>query len=271
MFEALSGTTRDAELFKADLVIGADVINFIARLLLTGQPDVLRDTRDVAHRIFISGEKPPADLELAGLTTDPCTTSWCGQETHLVDYPIRNGGLYDIVSDNCELCNCFGKWERRMQKPCALVGDFMKWRLCDLPNLTLWAHPRGQGRHARRQLPPGAAVPGAGAPRSRSSMSRRCANASPLDLDMRDALKRYEEIRMPRASLVRARAREHQHILHIEDSMEQGSGTSGCMPTPPRTSIFWPMTSAGSGSSLRMLRSLVWREPDIAYNGGGGA
>ncbi|RYP19290.1 hypothetical protein DL767_009679 [Monosporascus sp. MG133] len=148
-FEGPIATTRDAEVFKADLVIGADGINSIARLLLT-------------------------DPELADLITDPCTTSWCGPDAHLVGYPTRDGGLYNITvratsynettdeiwvikGDNRELCNRFGM----------------------------------------------------GAARAEALRSRTLRQGLALDLDPPDALKRYEEIRMPRASFVQAKAREH--------------------------------------------------------------
>ena len=43
-FETPSATTQDGETFKADLIVGADGIKSICRPLLTGQPDVPRDT-----------------------------------------------------------------------------------------------------------------------------------------------------------------------------------------------------------------------------------
>ncbi|KAI6081827.1 hypothetical protein F4821DRAFT_17540 [Hypoxylon rubiginosum] len=33
---------------------------------------------------------------------------------------------------------------RRVRKLCVLAGDFMKWRLCDLPDLSRWVHPSGK-------------------------------------------------------------------------------------------------------------------------------
>lgn len=72
-------------------------IKSIARPLLTGQPDVPRDTGDVAYRILIPVEDLLADPDLANLITDPCTTSWCGPDVHLVGYPIRDGEMYYIV------------------------------------------------------------------------------------------------------------------------------------------------------------------------------
>ncbi|KAI1770012.1 hypothetical protein F4818DRAFT_446618 [Hypoxylon cercidicola] len=98
---------------------------------------------DVAYRIFIPGEKPLAEPDLVDLIEDLCTINWCGSDAHLVSYPIQTGELYNIVvcttshnettdevwvikGDNRELCNRFAQWEPRVQKLCALTGDFMK-------------------------------------------------------------------------------------------------------------------------------------------------
>ncbi|RYP72858.1 hypothetical protein DL770_007894 [Monosporascus sp. CRB-9-2] len=177
-FEGPSATTRDADIFKADLVIGADGINSIARLLLTGQPEVQRDTGDVAYRILISGEKLLADPELADLITDLCTMSWRGPDAHLVGYPTWNGGLYNIVvhpSGNA-----------------VLLGDSCH------PMLPYLAQSFEDAATLRQGLA--------------------------LDLDLRDALKRYEEIRMPRAPV---------HCTS-RTARSGGPGTSGCRPMPPK-------------------------------------
>ena len=254
-FDAPSATTQDGETFKADLVIGADGIKSIARPLLTGQPDIPRDTGDVAYRILIPGEKVLADPELSDLITDPCTTSWCGPDAHLVGYPIRNGELYNIVvcatsynettdevwvikGDNRELCTRFGGWESRVRKLCALTGDFMKWRLCDLPNISRWAHPSGKvvliGDSCHPMLPylaQGAAQSFEDAAALRQVLAQ--------DVDLPTALKRYEQIRMPRASLVQAKTREHQYILHIPDGEEQKARDRQLQLNATENPIFW--------------------------------
>ncbi|KAI1400886.1 salicylate hydroxylase [Hypoxylon fuscum] len=254
-FEAPSATTQSGEVFRGDLVIGADGIKSIARPLLTGQPDIPRDTGDVAYRILIPGEKLLADPDLAHLITDPCTTSWCGPDAHLVGYPIRNGELYNAVvcatsynettdevwvikGDNRELCNRFAKWEPRVQKLCALTGDFMKWRLCDLPDLTRWVHPSGKavllGDSCHPMLP--YLAQGAAQAFEDAAALRQCLA---LDVELKSALERYEATRKPRATLVQAKTREHQYILHIDDGDEQKLRDQKLQINGDENPIFW--------------------------------
>ncbi|KAI1443031.1 salicylate hydroxylase [Annulohypoxylon stygium] len=236
-FEAPSATTQDGEVFTADLVIAADGIKSITRPLLTGQPDVPRDTGDVAYRIVLPGETLLADPDLADLITNPCTTSWCGPDAHLVGYPVRDGELYNLVvcatsynettdqvwvikGDNSELCKRFANWEPRIQKLCALTGDFMKWRLCDLPDLSRWIHPSGKvmllGDSCHPMLP--YLAQGAAQSFEDAAVLRQLL-ATDMTLDK--ALERFEEIRKPRATLIQSKTREHQYILHINDGEEQ--------------------------------------------------
>lgn len=254
-FEAPSATTQDDEIFAADLIICADGIKSVARPLLTGQPDIPRDTGDVAYRILIPGEKLLADDDLADLINDPCTTSWCGPEAHLVAYPIRNGEMYNIVvcatshnettdevwvvkGDNRELCSRFSNWEPRVRKLCALTGEFMKWRLCDLPDLTRWVHPSGKavllGDSCHPMLP--YLAQGAAQCFEDTAVLRQCLA---LDIPLKEGLKYYEEIRMPRASLIQAKTREHQHILHIDDGAEQRKRDEKIKINNEQNPIFW--------------------------------
>ncbi|KAH8658033.1 salicylate hydroxylase [Xylariales sp. PMI_506] len=254
-FDAPSATTQDGETFTADLVIGADGIKSICRPLLTGQPDIPRDTGDVAYRILVPAEKLLADPELAPLITDPCTTSWCGPDAHIVGYPIRNGELYNIVvcatsynettdevwvvrGDNSELCKRFANWEPRVQKLCSLTGDFMKWRLCDLPDLKRWVHPSGRavllGDSCHPMLP--YLAQGAAQSFEDAAVIRQCLAE---DVDLADALGRYESIRKPRVTLVQAKTREHQYILHIDDGSEQQERDQKMQRNGTENPVFW--------------------------------
>lgn len=254
-FEAPSAITQEDDVFAADLVICADGIKSSARPLLTGLPDIPRDTGDVAYRILIPGEKLLADDDLADLINDPCTTSWCGPQAHIVGYPIRNGEMYNIVvcatshnettdevwvvkGDNRELCSRFSNWEPRVQKLCALTGEFMKWRLCDLPDLTRWAHPSGKavllGDSCHPMLP--YLAQGAAQCFEDAAVLRRCLA---LDIPLKEGLKYYEEIRLPRASLIQAKTREHQHILHIEDGAGQRKRDEEIKIDNEQNPIFW--------------------------------
>lgn len=230
-------------------------IKSVARPFLTGQPDVPRDTGDVAYRILIPGEDLLADPELADLITDPCTTSWCGPDVHLVGYPIRNGEMYNIVvcakscnettgdvwivkGDNSELCERFSQWEPRIRKLCKLTRDFMKWRLCDLPVLSHWVHPSGKGCLLGDSCHPMLPYLAQGAAQAVEDAAalRQCLVT---ETDMMTALKTYEQIRLPRSSTVQAKTREHQYILHIDDGEEQCVRDEKMMLNSDENPVFW--------------------------------
>ncbi|KAL1852447.1 hypothetical protein Daus18300_012206 [Diaporthe australafricana] len=229
-FETPSATTQDDEVFAADLVICADGIKSLAQKLL-------------------------ADDDLAELINDPCSTSWCGPDAHLVGYPIRNGEMYNVVvcatsynettdevwvvkGDNRELCSRFSQWEPRVRKLCALTGEFMKWRLCDLPTLTRWVHRSGKavllGDSCHPMLP--YLAQGAAQSFEDAAALRQCLA---LGMTLNESLKLYEDIRMPRASLIQAKTREHQHILHIDDGAEQRMRDEKMKINNEQNPIFW--------------------------------
>ncbi|RYP12349.1 hypothetical protein DL765_007395 [Monosporascus sp. GIB2] len=163
-FEAPGATTQNGWVFKADLVVGADGINSIARLLLTGHPDVPRDTGGVAYRTLILREKLLAEPELA----DPDhrhlhdVVARAGRAPHQLPDPerqaLQHGGLRDL-------------WAALRPAQPHVLGA-----------------PLGQGRPARRQLPPDAAVPCAGAPRKSFKDAATLRQCLALDLDLCDAL-----------------------------------------------------------------------------------
>lgn len=57
--------------------------------------------------------------------------------------------------------------------------------------------------------------------------------------DITSALKRYERIRKPRASLIQSKTREHQYILHIDDGEEQCRRDELMRQDSPSSPIFW--------------------------------
>lgn len=255
-FSVPSATTAGGEVWKADLIIAADGIKSITRPLLTGQPDKPRDTGDVAYRILVPGSELLADPELSSLITDPVTTSWCGPEGHVVGYPIRNGELYNIVvcvtskqgettdevwvvkGDNKELCERFKDWEPRVRKLCALTKDFMKWRLCDLPELSTWVHPSGKacllGDSCHPMLP--YLAQGAAQAVEDAAVLRQCLKRED---NLSTALKTYERIRRPRATLIVGQTRRHQYILHVDDGEEQKERDKKLARNWEENPIFW--------------------------------
>jgi salicylate hydroxylase len=89
-FENATITITGGEKVSGDLLVCADGIKSIARQGITGRVDHPVDTGDVAYRILIPGDKLREDPDLKDLIENPCTTSWCGPDAHIVCYPIRN-------------------------------------------------------------------------------------------------------------------------------------------------------------------------------------
>ena len=229
----------------------------MARPLLTGQDDRPRDTGDVAYRITIPGEQLLEDPELKSLITRPANTQWCGPEAHFVAYPIREGELYNIVicaksheststdqeswimeSNNEELMHRFGDWEPRIRKLCAMAKGFLKWKLFDLRVLNTWVHPSGKacllGDAAHPMLPylgQGAAQAAEDAAALRLCLAR--------EVDLSAPLTKYQDIRLPRASVVQSKTREHQYILHIGDGEEQVKRDRLMAAGEEDSPIFW--------------------------------
>ncbi|EXJ85750.1 hypothetical protein A1O1_06118 [Capronia coronata CBS 617.96] len=232
-FDAPSVTLEDGQVLTAELVLAADGIKSLARAQLFGNSIPPRDTGDVAYRILIRGEQMLKDAELAPLILQPGTTSWCGPEAHIVGYPIRAGELYNIVvcatrrpgecetdwviqGDRADLMDRFKDWEPRIQKLCALADSFLKWRLHDLMPVPSWVHSASKvallGDSCHPTLPylsQGAAAAFEDAACLSQGLRRRSTIAA--------ALSDYEAIRKPRASIIQAKSREHQELLHVED------------------------------------------------------
>lgn len=256
-FSDPSAVTEAGEIFTADLIIAADGVKSIARPLLTGQEDRLRDTGDVAYQFLIPGKDLLADPVLASLITAPSTTSWCGPNANIVGYPIRSGEFYNVVvcataaesdpdadetwvtkADNTELRRRFTSWEPRVRKLCALTGDFRKRSLRDLASLPTWTHPSGKavllGDACHPMLP--YLAQGVAQAFEDAAVLRQILA---LHVELSQALGVYEKTRMPRAWLVQEKTREHQYILHLGDGAEQRERDRRMQVDGVDNPVFW--------------------------------
>ncbi|KAF5026808.1 hypothetical protein F66182_1092 [Fusarium sp. NRRL 66182] len=106
--------------------MGAGGTKSTTRSLLTGQADKPRNTGDVAYRTSFEDTKLRVDPDLASLLHDSYVTVWGSQ-----------------LCEKDELCKRFASWESRIKKLCQLSDDILKWRLCDLPDITTCVHASG--------------------------------------------------------------------------------------------------------------------------------
>ena len=70
-----------------------------------------------------------------------------------------------------------------------------------------------------------------------AAVLRQCLSTSGQDLAT--ALHTYESVRMPRATLVQAKTREHQYILHIDDGEEQRTRDERMRKNAAENPVFW--------------------------------
>jgi salicylate hydroxylase len=127
-------------------LIGADGIWSMVRERVVGDGDA-RVSGHVAYRAVLSAAEMPKELAWNAMCI------WCGEKTHLVQYPLRRGELFNLVavfhSDKfTEGWNAFGDPEElnlrfagKCQEVRTLLGKIESWRmwvLCDREPVRDW-------------------------------------------------------------------------------------------------------------------------------------
>jgi salicylate hydroxylase len=203
---------------RGSALIGADGIHSVVRSTLFGQ-DSPRWTGVVAWRGIV-----PMEL-LPEFALDPTSCTWPGPDHYFVRYPVRAGQLMNYVafaradvewrgeswrqhSTVAEVKEQYAGWEPRVQAVIdATPPDAcFKWALYDRDPINTWSVGRIAllGDAAHPSLP----FLGQGASMAVEDgiVVARCLQAFP-DIPM--ALRRYEELRKPRAHWVQLQSREN--------------------------------------------------------------
>jgi salicylate hydroxylase len=225
-FESRCGS-RSAAL--ADLAIGADGIHSTLRAAIAPAVDV-RFSGLCAYRCLVPAERAPA------MALRPVQSLWLGPGRHFVHYPIAGGRLVNVVAivpagdwrteswtaDGriADLLAQFEGWDARVRQLIAAAGETKRWALYDRAPLQHWGAGRmsllGDAAHAMlpffaqgaAQAVEDAAILG---------VCLRGATASTVA----PALRRYEQIRHPRASQVQRMSRGREIRNHLADGPEQ--------------------------------------------------
>lgn len=82
--------TEDGRVFSAEILIGADGIRSMTRELIFG--DKVRPAGHIAYRAVLPAAEIPDELRTNTMTL------WAGEKTHLVQYPLRGGDLFNLVA-----------------------------------------------------------------------------------------------------------------------------------------------------------------------------
>lgn len=212
---------------SADVLVGADGIHSAVRHALLG-PERPRFTGCVAYRGLV-----PAD-RLTHLNLERTTSIWMGPERHFVHYFVSAGRLVNFVAvteedswqreswiDRGEIADAlaaFAGWHAQVRAIIAATDETYKWALFDRAPLPRWSLGRVTllGDACHPMLP----FMGQGAAQAIEDAATLTACLNKLD-DVPTALKRYETLRLPRASRLQSMSQTNKTRFHLPDGPEQ--------------------------------------------------
>jgi salicylate hydroxylase len=239
-------TFADGEQAEADIVIGADGIHSTVRAALT-EPAPATFSGLCAFRALVPAERAPA------FSRRPAQTLWLGPGHHLVHYPVSAGRHVNLVAfapagdytteswtataTVAEFLAEFQGWDERLIALIRAAGTPGRWALLDRAPLTQWtkgsltllgdaAHPMfpffGQG--AAQAIEDAATLAG-------------CLTANPADPAA--ALRRYEELRIPRTTRLQEVSHARARINHLPDGPDQRARDAGFGSVDPLAANAW--------------------------------
>jgi salicylate hydroxylase len=213
---------------EADIVIGADGIHSTVRELLFG-PERPRFTGCIAYRGLV-----PAD-RLVHLNL-PCESQiWMGPGKHFVHYPVSAGRLLNFVclierdawtkeswtepGNVADALAAYEGWHPQVRAIISAVTETFVWGLFDRAPLPRWSVGRltllGDACHP--MLP----FLAQGAAQAIEDGATLAGVLSKAGNDIPAALRRYEELRLPRTARIQAVARGNKTRNHLPDGPEQ--------------------------------------------------
>ncbi|MBH80415.1 MAG: monooxygenase [Gammaproteobacteria bacterium] len=206
-------------------LIGADGIHSTVRKLLAGD-DSPRFTGNVAWRLLVPTHALSPDMSV------PNATVWWGPGKHFVHYNVRQGEWVNCVcvveksgweveswtepGEHAELRADFAGWHPivRALIEAADPTTCYKWALFDRPPLARWGLGRATllGDACHPTLPflaQGAAMAIEDGAVLAACLERADTNSIPA------ALRRYAELRAPRAARIQSRSRRNARVFHL--------------------------------------------------------
>jgi salicylate hydroxylase len=237
---------QDGSVEVADVVIGADGVHSLTREAVT-TPAPPEYSGMCAFRAIVPTNRAPA------FARRPAQTLWLGPGRHLVHYPISGGAAINIVAfapagnltdeswsataSVAEFLAEFDGWDPRLQDLIRAGGIPGRWALLDRAPLQRWT--RGPvtllGDAAHPMFP--FFAQGAGQAIEDAAVLAACLAATPTE--PAHALRRYEELRIERATRVQQASRGRADINHLPDGPEQRARDAALAAADPLVANGW--------------------------------
>jgi len=217
-------STAEGTRLEADLVLGCDGIHSTVRSRTIGDVPA-RFSGMCAYRAVV-----PSD------GVEQMVRNWLGPHRHLVAYPVGRGGRYlnlvcvDTASDwrteswtapgdPDELRDAFRGWSPEVTSLLDRVaGPIYRWGLYDREPLPTWlASAVALVGDACHPMLPFMAQGAAQAIEDAAVLAQCLAGGA----DIGDALRRYEQLRLPRASRIQRLSYDNNVVYHLADGPEQ--------------------------------------------------
>lgn len=213
---------------SADVLVGADGIHSSVRRLAFG-PEKPRFTGCVAWRGLVPAER------IAHLDIEVASHNWMGPDAHCVHYWVSGGRLLNVVcvvehgdwtaegwtdrGDVAEVLRRYDGWHPTVHALIAAFPETFIWALHDRAELPGWSQGRitllGDACHP--MLP----MMAQGAAQSIEDGAALASLLATMSNDVPAALRRYEELRKPRATRLQQASAANRTRFHLHDGPEQ--------------------------------------------------
>jgi 2-polyprenyl-6-methoxyphenol hydroxylase-like FAD-dependent oxidoreductase len=214
---------------RVDALVGADGIHSVVRSILFGA-ERPRFTGCVAYRGLIAAER------LAHLNLEASALVWMGPGKHFVHYYVRGKRLLNFVAiiekdvwtreswtDRGEVADAlaaFEGWHPQVRAVLGAVDETFIWALFDRQPMPRWSVGRvtllGDACHA---MLPFMAQGAAQAIEDGATLATCLSKTASRDVP--EALRRYEILRLPRASRLQAMSEANKRRFHLPDGAAQ--------------------------------------------------